>query len=214
LLLFQVTRLITWIICRLYFRISFHGVENVPREGPVILSPNHTSFIDPIWVSIPLNRPMRYMTWDRFIYMPVLGWLIRIYGGFPVKLQSGDRAALREALRQLRAGGPLVIFPEGGRTRTGHIMPFKPGFVRLAIDARVPIVPVTINGAYEAFSPHHRFPRPRKISITYHLPIHLTPPDNADELKVYLHQQSARICQIIAADLPAPPTVSRIHVEQ
>ncbi len=212
-LLFQITRLITWIFCRLYFRISFHGVENVPREGPVILSPNHASFIDPIWVSIPLNRPMRYMTWDRFVYMPVLGWLIRIYGGFPIKLQSGDRAALREALRQLRAGGPLVIFPEGGRTRTGSTMPFKPGFIRLALDAQAPIVPVTISGAYAAFSPHHRFPRPRKVSITYHPPIHLTPPDDADELKNYLQQQSARINQIVAAELPASSPVSRLQVQ-
>ncbi|HZS08937.1 MAG TPA: lysophospholipid acyltransferase family protein [Blastocatellia bacterium] len=212
-MLFHITRLISWVICRFYFRISFCGVGSVPREGPVILAPNHVSFLDPIWISLPLGRPMRYMTWDRFVRMPVLGRLIRIYGGFPVRLESGDRAALRESLRQLRAGGPLVIFPEGGRTRTGELMPFKPGFIRLALDTHAPIVPVTIIGGYEALSPHHRFPRPHKVTIIYHPPITLKQPDSADDFKDYLQQQCARVRRIVAARLPAKASISQVQVE-
>jgi 1-acyl-sn-glycerol-3-phosphate acyltransferase len=212
LLLFHVSRLITWTICRLYFRIRYRGLENVPREGPFILAPNHVSFIDPVWVASPLARPMRYMTWERFVRMPGLGALIRFYGGFPVRLEAGDRAALRQAVGQLKAGGPLMIFPEGGRTRTGKTMPFKPGFIRLALETSAPIVPVTIIGGYAAFAPHHRFPRPHRVVVIYHPPITLAPPDNPDEMKDYLYQQCARIRQIITAETPDQATVSPVQV--
>ncbi|MFN0119327.1 MAG: lysophospholipid acyltransferase family protein [Blastocatellia bacterium] len=213
-MLLQLTRFFTWIFCRLYFRISFHGVENVPGEGPVILAPNHVSFLDPIWVSVPIRRPIRYMTWDRFVRMPVLGFLIRTYGGFPVKLESGDRTALRESARQLRAGGPLMIFPEGGRTRSGRIMPFKPGFIRLALETKAPIVPVTIVGGYAAFAPHHRFPRPRRVTVIYHPPLYLSGPAVVEDMKDYLHQQSALVQQIVAASAPAEQTVSQLQMER
>ncbi len=214
LLVFHLSRLITWIICRLYFRISYRGLANVPRTGPFIMAPNHVSYLDPIWVGTPVSRPMRYMTWDRFVRMPLLGSLIRYYGGFPVRLEAGDRAALREAAKQLAAGGPLMIFPEGGRTRTGKIMPFKPGFIRLSLETGAPVVPVTIIGGYAAFPPHHRFPRPHRVTVIYHPPITLTPPTAPDEMKSYLHQQSARLRQIVAADLPDQALISQVQVEQ
>jgi 1-acyl-sn-glycerol-3-phosphate acyltransferase len=213
-LLFHLTRLVSWLICRFYFRISFRGVEHVPSKGPVILAPNHASFLDPIWISLPVSRPMRYMTWERFVYMPFLGGLIRIFGGFPVRLESGDRAALRAASQQLHAGGPLVIFPEGGRTRTGKIMPFKPGFIRLALETNAPILPVTIIGGYEAYPPSLRFPRPRKVEVIYHLPIYLQEPDESCESREYLHQQCVRIRQIVASELPASEQTSQLPIEQ
>lgn len=213
-MLFHLSRLLTWIICRLYFRISWEGVDNVPGTGPVIVAPNHVSFIDPVWVSIPVRRRMRYMVWERFIFMPILGPLVRYYGGFPVRLEAGDRAALREAAQQLIKGGPLMIFPEGGRTKTGQLNPFKPGFVRLALETKAPIVPVTILGGYQAFAPHHRFPRPRKVRVIYHPPVCLQPPDDPQEVKTYLHQQSARIRQIVAANLSDHTAISHVQVEQ
>jgi 1-acyl-sn-glycerol-3-phosphate acyltransferase len=186
---------------RVYFRLEFRGLENVPQRGPFILSPNHQSYLDPFWVSIPFPYPLRYMTWDRFIYMPVIGHFIRTLGAFPVKLDKSDRAALRLSLQHLRQGGALMIFPEGGRTRTGHVMPFKPGVIRLALDAQVPIVPVTVVGGYKAYSPHHLFPRPRKVRVIYHAPIHLPRVRDKEELKNLLQEQTTRLQSIVEAPL-------------
>ncbi|HKX26997.1 MAG TPA: lysophospholipid acyltransferase family protein [Blastocatellia bacterium] len=199
------TRFFVDIICRLYFRIEFEGVENVPPSGAMIMTPNHVSYIDPIWVSLPLDRPLRYMTWDKMVRLPVLGSMMRAYGAFPVNIDAptGDRAALRHSMAHLRGGGGLMVFPEGGRTRDGKLMPFKAGVIRLALSAEVPLVPVTIIGGYEAYSAHHLFPRPYKLKIVYHKPITLTPPADNSQLKEYMREESERLRSIIASALPS-----------
>src|SRR5689334_17558277 len=122
---FKFSRCLVRLLCGLYFRIEFEGADRAPDEGAMIVAPNHVSYLDPLWVSIPINRPLRYMTWDKMTRLPLLGPLIQAYGAFPVSLEKGDRAALRHSLERLRQGGGLMIFPEGGRTRTGRLMPFK-----------------------------------------------------------------------------------------
>jgi 1-acyl-sn-glycerol-3-phosphate acyltransferase len=201
--LFQFTRFLVWAFCRLYFRIEFEGAERVPIEGAVIVAPNHVSYLDPFWVSIPIKRPLRYMTWDRITLLPLLGPLIRAYGAFPVNLEAGDRAAFRRSLEQLRSGGGLVIFPEGARTRTGRMTTFKPGVIRLALAGDVSIVPVTIIGGYRAFSPHHFFPRPYKLKVVYHNPIKPSSPREASRIKEYARAQADCLQSIVASALSA-----------
>jgi 1-acyl-sn-glycerol-3-phosphate acyltransferase len=205
--LFLISRWLVRTVCRIYFRIEFEGVERVPTSGAMMVAPNHVSYLDPLWASIPINRPLRYMTWDRMTRLPLLGPVMLAYGAFPVSLERGDRAALKASLEQLRADGGLMIFPEGGRTRTGRLEPFKPGVIRLAMETGAPIVPVTIIGGYRAFSPHHFFPRPFKIKIVYHDPICLTPPAAHVEWKQYQQDQAARLQLIVASALPpeSPP---------
>jgi 1-acyl-sn-glycerol-3-phosphate acyltransferase len=204
-LLFKLLRLTIYAACRCYFRIEFRGAEGVPTEGPVIIAPNHVSYLDPIWVSLPVGRRLRYMTWDRMFAVPVLGPLMRAFGAFPVKVETGDRAALRLSLTHLRSGGALMVFPEGSRSRTGGTQPFKPGVIRLALDTRAPIVPVTIIGGYRAFSPWHRFPRPRKVSIIFHAPLNVGPPADLSESKDHLREQCRQLERIVTAALPAGP---------
>ncbi|HEX4947337.1 MAG TPA: lysophospholipid acyltransferase family protein [Blastocatellia bacterium] len=190
-------------VFRLFFRLEFHGLGNIPSQGPFILAPNHQSYLDPFWVSIPFPYPLRYMTWDKFIYMPLIGHFIRTLGAFPVKLEKSDRTALRLSLEHLKQGGTLMIFPEGGRTRTGQVMPFKPGVIRLAHDAQVPIVPVSIVGGYQAYNPHHWLPRPRKVDIYFHPPMTLPRVTGKDELKQMLIEQTNRLQAAVESVLPS-----------
>lgn len=161
-----------WWFCRLLFKIEFHGVDNIPREGACIITPNHLTYADPVWITIPMPRRIYYMAWHKPFRIPVFGMLMRMFGAFPVNLDvAADASAQREAIELLRKGRALVIFPEGGRTRTGKLMPFKMGAFRLALAHGVPIVPVTIKGAETIWPVGQMLPRPGKLTVTYHLPI-------------------------------------------
>jgi 1-acyl-sn-glycerol-3-phosphate acyltransferase len=159
-------------MCRLLFKIEFHGAENIPPEGPCIITPNHVSYGDPIWITIPIYRRIYYMAWDKPFEIPVLGFIMRAFGAFPVNLESAaDTSAQRDSLEVLMKGGALVIFPEGGRTRTGKLMPFKMGAFRFALTHGIPIVPVSIKGAEKIWPIGRAIPRPGKLVLTYHPPI-------------------------------------------
>lgn len=202
--IFTLSRWIVLALARLWFRIEFEGTEYLPKTGAFLLTPNHVSYFDPFWVSLPVSRPMRYMTWDEMTRKPVIGPLMRAYGAFPVDIRRGDRTALRRAADQLHQGGGLVIFPEGGRTSTGELMPFKPGAILLALEAGVPIIPATIQGGYEAYSRHHLFPRPRKVRVRYHPPLLVRLPPGEEVSKEFLRQQAARLREVVASGLARP----------
>jgi len=151
------------------FKIDFRGVDNIPREGACIITPNHVTYLDPIWITIPMPRRIYYMAWHKPFRIPVLGLMMRMFGAFPVNLDvAADASAQREAVELLRKGRALVIFPEGGRTRTGKLMPFKMGAFRLALAHGIPIVPVTIKGAETIWPVGQMLPRLGKVTITYH----------------------------------------------
>jgi 1-acyl-sn-glycerol-3-phosphate acyltransferase len=172
-------------MCRVLFKIEFHGVENIPPEGACLITPNHITYADPIWITIPILRRIYYMAWDKPFEIPGLGFLMRTFGAFPVSLDAVDASAHRSANDLLRTGQALVIFPEGGRTKTGRLMPFKMGAFRLALTHGVPIVPVTINGAEEIWPVGKMFPRPGKLIITYHPPIFVErAPENINRVEL------------------------------
>src|SRR5262249_38285552 len=139
--------------------------------GPVIIAGNHPSYLDPLLISLPLDRRVFFMAWDRLFKIPVLGTLLRAYGAFPVRLGTKDPNAYAKALEVLDGGKALGIFPEAGRTIEGPMNPLKTGTARLAIEAEAPIVPVTITGAFDAWPSSRRLPWPRKITVKYHRPI-------------------------------------------
>ncbi|HYV07053.1 MAG TPA: lysophospholipid acyltransferase family protein [Blastocatellia bacterium] len=170
-LVIKVLRPVARGLCRVLFKIEFFGVENVPPSGACIITPNHLTYFDPIWITIPVKRRVFYMAWDKPFEIPGLGLLMRSFGAFPVNLDSVDSAAQRKAKDVLRGGRALVIFPEGGRTKTGKLMLFKMGAFRFALTHGVPIVPVTIEGAERVWPVGQMLPRTGRVKITYHPPI-------------------------------------------
>lgn len=159
---------------RLFFSVEYHGLENIPASGAVIIAGNHPSYLDPVLVTIPLHRRIRFMAWEALFKIPVLGWLIRALGAFPVDIRKGrGESAFREAIQVLSSGEVLGIFPEGQRSDRGPMGELKTGVARLAIETGAAIVPVTIGGASRAWPKWKLLPRPAKIIVRYHEPIRL-----------------------------------------
>ena len=122
------------------FRLKTVGRENVPAEGPVVLASLHRSNWDSLAVGVRLERRMRPMAKIELMRAPVLGWILRQGGAFPVRRGETDLQAIASALSILRAGGLLLMFPEGTRNRDGRAE-VQPGAARIALQAGAAIVP-------------------------------------------------------------------------
>lgn len=177
---FKLARLIPMVYFKVFHRIEFHGRENVPATGPVIIASNHISFYDPIIVGTGVDRDIEFMAWEKLFTIPILRSVIRFFGAFPVELTSADKSAYINAISTLFKNKALIIFPEGERSGDGKVRNLKSGIARLALKTNARIVPVTIVGAYETFSRHRLLPRPGKISVYYHKPITIDKHEFAD----------------------------------
>lgn len=206
-IIFKILRPLIWLTCRLLFRMRFIGVENIPPRGACLIVPNHVTFVDPIWITIPFRRLIYYMAWDKPFEIPVLGSLMRAFGAFPLSLERIDPAAQRGARARLQGGCALVIFPEGGRSKNGKVQPFKMGAFRLALTHGVPIIPVTIVGGYEVWPVGQLLPKLwGRISITYHPPIvveRLPEGVSKSELRMLAHSLADRTRDRIAGPIGA-----------
>ena len=189
-----------WRVCRAYFGLELRGIERIPASGPLLITPNHQTFADPPLVSIPVRRPIYYMAWNRLFTIPLFGWFIQRLRAFPVALDGSDPRATRHAVRLLRHGHALMIFPEGERTTTGAVGRFKLGAFRLSVSVGAPVLPVTIAGGHAAWPPGRTLPRPGRITITYHALEH---PDPALEPRDAARELARRTRAVIAGALGA-----------
>jgi len=154
-----------------YWHLSYSGIENVPENDGrgLLIASNHQTYLDPYWICLPIYRDFRFMAWDEALDWFLVGRLIRRMGAYPVSLDGTAVSSMKESLRILREGWTLVVFPEGSRTfKDGKLQRFKPGAARLAIQAGVPILPVTIKGGNRVWPRGGYLPHPGKVHVTYH----------------------------------------------
>jgi 1-acyl-sn-glycerol-3-phosphate acyltransferase len=161
--------------CQAFFltfcRGRVFGRQNVPLTGGVLLVCNHQSFLDPVLATLALARECDYMARDTLFRHRIFRRLIQSLNAFPIKRATADIGAIKETLRRLKAGHLITVFPEGTRTADGAIGPMQPGPILIARKAGVPIVPTLIQGAFEAWPRHARWPRPRPVSVAYGAPL-------------------------------------------
>jgi 1-acyl-sn-glycerol-3-phosphate acyltransferase len=172
-LVMDLLRLIGWVISKLCWFITYHGRDHIPdkRSGGFLIAANHQTYLDPVWICLPMRRRLRFMASDKAFEWRLIGPLIKYLGSFPVSAEvGGTLKAMKYALRALRDGAALTVFPEGGRQLAdGQMLPFKTGAVRIAQQADVPILPVTITGGNRVWPRDQRYPRLfRRVEITYH----------------------------------------------
>ena len=157
-------------------RVEMKGVENIP-SGPAVYMANHSSHFDVFAILGHLNVQFRWTVKKELFTIPLLGLAMRRAGYIMIDRSNHERAlaSLRVAAEKIRGGSSIVIFPEGTRSCDGRLrFPFKKGGFHLAVQAGVPIVPVTVVGAREVLPKHGKRVKPGTITLNVGSPIEKT----------------------------------------
>jgi 1-acyl-sn-glycerol-3-phosphate acyltransferase len=208
-MVYAICKALAYFLLRVLFGLRVEGAERVPKEGPVILASNHLSFLDPIAVGSVCPRPVAFIARNDIFRYPLLSWLLPRLYAIPVERGSSDLGAIKAAIRALKAGLAFGIFPEGHRSRTGRLEPFKTGAASIAMRTGAKIVPVAIIGSDKAWPVGHA-PRLRKnIMVVFGDPITL--PDKKLDHQG-LEEVTRQLEAMVAALLP-PEYVSKGNSE-
>jgi 1-acyl-sn-glycerol-3-phosphate acyltransferase len=166
---YEAVRILTSLFCLIAYRARAYGSENVPGSGPVIIAPNHFSFMDHFLTGMAVRRRVRFMAKSQLFSGP-MQWIYTHGGVFPVRRGHHDEEAFITAGSILERGGTIVMYCEGGRSRTGELSErAKPGIGRLALESGAPVVPVAIHGSQGARNwKRAQFP---KVTLLYGDPI-------------------------------------------
>ena len=177
--LYSLSRVVLRAWLKWKFRISVHGVENVPASGGVIIASNHASYLDPPLIGVPVEqREVRYMARDTLFRNPIASWIFHHIGVVPLSREKGDIGAIKTAIALLKGGACVCLFPEGTRTLDGQLQTPKGGIGFLISKAAVPVVPVYIGGSFEAF------PKGAKKILSHPITVTYGPPIQPDELLI------------------------------
>lgn len=141
------------ILLRLIGRLEVEHADRVPLEGPLVIVANHLNLIDPVLVCAVAPRRLRPIAKRELFETPLVGWILWVYGAFPVRRYSADIGALRAARNHLRNGDVVLMFPEATRSMDARLHPALPGAAMAALLARVPVVPVAITGTEQVSIP-------------------------------------------------------------
>ena len=148
------------------WRVRVVGSRKIPWRKPVVIASNHASLID-ILVLLRLYRPYRWVSKIENFKLPIIGWLMHLDGYVP--LVRGNRESVVKMMEQcralLRAGNSLMMFPEGTRSKTGELQPFKAGAFQLAAETGVPVIPVAVHGTHESLPKHGLILRDRMDAV-------------------------------------------------
>lgn len=174
---FATAQVLARLVTTLAFDLKVSGKHHVPRKGGVLIVANHQSYIDPAAIGAQLPRFTNYVGKSELFRNPLIGWINRNMGAFPVRQGEGDIGAVREAIKRLKEGAALVLFPEGSRSYDGQLQPIAPGVGLIARKAGVPVVPCVIDGSYRAWQRGTAFFRPYPVRIKF------GPPMKVDHLK-------------------------------
>jgi 1-acyl-sn-glycerol-3-phosphate acyltransferase len=205
---YYITKAIARVLLQLLFGLRVEGAEKIPREGPVIIASNHISIMDPVVMGLACPRVVSYMSRDDVFRYPFLSWLLPRLYAIPVSRGAGDLGAIKAAIRTLKSGAAFGIFPEGRRSRTGAIEPFKTGTAAIALRTNAPIVPAAIIGSDKAW-PLGKGPRLRRpIRVVFGDPITLMPGKTDHQtLEEVTRQIEAAVTALLPVEYHRKPTV-------
>ena len=161
----------------LLWRIKVEGREHVPAKGPVILAPNHTTFLDSMFMPLVLRRRVTFVAKAEYFQSWKTAWFFRAVGQIPMRREGGNASerALAAARDVLAEGKVLGIYPEGTRSPDGRLYRGHTGVARLALGCGVPLVPVALVGTTAVQHPGSNLPHPfKKVTVRFGKPLDLS----------------------------------------
>ena len=167
---FHLVRLFSLTFFKFFHSFRTSGTENLP-PGPLILAPNHASYLDPPATGCGLFRVTYYLARHTLFKPPIASWLLPSIGSIPVNQSSPGPSSLKNIFEVFKNKGTLVLFPEGQRTYDGNLRKAEPGIGMIAARANVPVVPVHIIGSREAMPRNGRWHPFRPIRVVYGKPM-------------------------------------------
>ena len=184
------------------------GLENVPRQGPLVVCANHFATLDPPMVPAFLPRADTWnMAKSEYFRKPVMRWIFTRYHAFPVVRHSADRAALRRAFDLLKAGEVLIIYPEGTRVESGELATPEPGAGFIAQKAGCPVLPVALTGTRECLPKGARWPRRVPVTLRFGEPFLL--PQRRPNGERISHEEASDAIMLAIAELLPPENRGR-----
>jgi 1-acyl-sn-glycerol-3-phosphate acyltransferase len=161
-------RFVAWVLVNSLYRLEVVGREKLPTHGAFLIVCNHVSFMDPVILMGNIQRPTRFVMYWKIFQIPIMKWLFMAARAIPIAGRKENEALMEKAFaevdRELAAGEIVGIFPEGGITHSGDIMPFRPGVERILQQRAVPVVPIALRGMWGSlFSRRDRLRLPRRF---------------------------------------------------
>ncbi len=168
---YAVLRQLLRLVAMICFGVRSFGRENFPDSGGVLVCSNHQSNLDPPLVGLLSNRRMNYLAKKPLFHKQPLKWVIEHLDAIPIDRSGMGLGGIKETIRRLKRGEQVLIFPEGQRTSNGEMCALMPGFVSLARRTGVPLVPVGMDGAFEAWQRGTMIPKFRRIWLVVGKPL-------------------------------------------
>jgi 1-acyl-sn-glycerol-3-phosphate acyltransferase len=211
---YDLTRVVARLGAVVSCQIRCDGRQWIAPSGGGLVCANHQSYLDPVLVGLACDRRLNYLAREDLFRLAILGPLIQWYGAIPIERDGFGLSGMKETLRRLKRGELVLVFPEGTRTRDGSVGPLKSGICTLARRAQVPLYPATINGAFEAWPRHARWPRWGRIRVRFSRPIPAEALPALTDDAILEHLASALAvppaASTVAACKPMPATRARV----
>ena len=179
-----------------------NGLRNIPEKGPFIVAANHESYMDHMIILctlVPyLNKKIHFLSKKEHFNNPVKAMWHRWAGAIPLDRQAGGKGALGWAVKSLKLGKIIAIHPEGTRSLTGKLQKGKTGVARLALSAKVPVVPVGLIGTFEILPKGKYIPKLKRATMNIGKPMHFNKYFRKPVTKRLLREITTKIMKEIA----------------
>lgn len=201
---YSIIHIILKITAAIYIRLQPIGIENIPKEGGVILAPNHPSDLDSFILGAAIRRQLHTMGKEELFRRRFAEFAFRKLNAFPVKRDQIDREAIRTAIDILKNGHVIDMYPEGTVSIDGSLQEPKLGTAFIALQSKAPVVPVAIIGTFNVMPKGQRCPRPHKVIIRFGKPLYFDEyydkPYNKEILKIVTGKIMSEIKILLNSD--------------